>query len=598
MKKNLKSFLTLAMVGSMLISFAACGSKDNAGNTSAVTGNSTVSSASTSTEAKKDPYKIDVFTMLGNKAGDQTGWYAKMIKDRFNIEMNMIASNVEGGDTKFATMMAAGDLGDIVIFGNDTDNKWQDALKANALLDWTQNGLLDTYGKDITSNYSKAVDKNKLNFGGGKSVYGLGFSAANMPKGPSEGEFMTYQSDMRWDLYEKLGKPAINSPEEMLDVLKKMQELEPKSESGKPTYAFSMWADWDGNFMMNTKVFAALFGYDEGDGFNDAGFLLYNPEDGSMQDALDPNGWYIRVLKLYFKANQMGLVDPDSISQKFEDVQNKYKDGQVLFCWFPWLDSMYDTPERLAAGKGFRFVPIAGQKIISYGFDQNGGNRIISIGAKAEQPDRIMELINWMYTPEGIMANYNGPEGLTWEIKDGKPVLTDFGKKALPNNPVDVPAEFGGGNFKDGQNQMNFENVNRNSTNPATKEPYDYRLWTSYLQANTNTLIESWRSAMGGALTAKDYVVKNNLYTVKMPVFTGKAAETRPDALVQKQGQVATVIKQYSWKLIFAKDQANFDSLLSEMTKKAKGLGYDEVVKWNKDHAAQVYEFLKASESK
>ncbi|WP_252891626.1 hypothetical protein [Thermoclostridium stercorarium] len=65
--------------------------------------------------------------MLGNKAGEQTGWFAKIVKDKFNIEMNMIASNVEGGDTKFATMMASGDLGDIVIFGSDSDNKWLDA---------------------------------------------------------------------------------------------------------------------------------------------------------------------------------------------------------------------------------------------------------------------------------------------------------------------------------------------------------------------------------------------------------------------------------------------------------------------------------------
>lgn len=506
--------------------------------------------------------------------------------------MNMIASNVEGGDTKFATMMATGDLGDIVIFGSDTDNKWLDALRANALLDWTKDGLLDTYGKYIVENYPKAIEKNKISFGNGKSVYGLGHTVANMPDGPSEGEEMVYHSELRWDLYEQIGMPEIETPEDLLHVLKKMQELEPTSESGMPTYGFSIWSDWDGNMVMYVKAFAALFGYDEGDGFNNAGFLLYSPDDGDCQGALDPDGWYIRTLKLFFNANQMGLLDPDSISQKFDDVIRKYQDGAVLFSLFPWVCNVYNTPERVNQGKGFRYVPIKGQKIISYGFDERGGTRVISIGAKAEHPERLMELINWLYTPEGVMTNYNGPQGLTWEMKDGRPVLTEFGKQALPNNPVEVPAEFGGGTYQDGQNQMNFEFVHRNAINPETNEPYDFRLWTSYLEENTNPLIEKWRKAMG-ALTVKDYLMDNNMISVKKPVFMGRAPEIMPDELMQKQGQVATVIKQYSWRMMYAKDETEFNQLLSEMTTKAKGLGYDEVLKWNIDHAKEVYEFLR-----
>ncbi len=581
----------LALV--VILSITACNVTDVGQGMGTPTAKPTQSDAApdTSEPTGKELYKIDVFTMLGNKAGDQTGWFAKIAKDKFNIEMNMIASNVEGGDTKFATMMASGDLGDIVIFGSDADNKWQDALKANALLDWTANGLLDTYGKDIIANYSKAVEKNKINFGNGKSVYGLGHTVANMPNGPSEGEDMTYHSDMRWDLYEQLGKPEINSPEDMLPVLKGMQELEPLSESGMPTYAFSIWSDWDGNMVMYVKSFAALFGYDEGDGFNNAGFLLYSPDNGDCQGALDADGWYVRTLKLLFNANQMGLLDPDSISQKYDDVVRKFQDGAIFFSLFPWADNVYNTQERVELGKGFKFVPIKGQKVISYGFDERGGNRIISIGAKAGYPERLMELINWMYTPEGIMTNYNGPEGLTWEMKGGRPVLTEFGKQALPNNPVDVPKEYGGGTYQDGQNQMNFEFVHRNATNPENNEAYDYRLWTSVLEANASTLTKNWRDAMG-ALTTKDYLVNNDMISVKSPVFMGKAPEVISDELMQKQGQVATVIKQNSWKMMYAKDEAEFNQLLEEMTTKAKGLGYDEVFKWNVDHATEVYEYL------
>ena len=139
---------------------------------------------------------------------------------------------------------------------------------------------------------------------------------------------------------------------------------------------------------------------------------------------------------------------------------------------------------------------------------------------------------------------------------------------------------------------MNFEFVHRNAINPETNEPYDFRLWTSVLEESASTLVKNWRAAMG-ALTTKDYLIKNNMISVKKPVFMGKAPEVMPDELLQKQGQVATVIKQYSWRMMYAKDEAEFNQLLNEMTSKAKGLGYDEVFKWNVEHAKEVYEFLK-----
>lgn len=555
---------------------------------------STVYASATASGLENAPYRIDVFTLVGNYSGDQRGWFAKIIKDKFNIEMNIISSNIEGGsDAKFATMMASGDLGDVVVFGSDADNKWLDAISGGYLLDMAGSGILDKYGKDIVANYPKVIEKNRTMFGKGIGVYGLGYLAANMPPGPSEGRDMTEHTDMRWDLYEKLEKPVINSPEEMLGVLKDMQKLEPRSETGKPTYAFSIWSDWDGNMMMYVKAFAALFGYDEGDGFNNVGFLLFNPE-GDMQGCLDDSGWYIRILRLLYNANRIGLVDPDSISQKFNDVVNKYKDGQLLFSLFPFVDNVYNTPDRLAQGKAMYLVPVGGEKIISYGFNQYGKDRLISIGSKAEKPERIMELINWMYTPEGFSTVKNGPRGLTWNLDaEGKPVLTDFGRRALPNNEVPVPEEWGGGNFKDGNNQWNIDPIDAFSINPQFNEPYDYRMWSSVLKAEVPKALQNWRAAMGGFMSAKDYLIAKNMIVVKQPVYTGKAPEAMPETLTRKQVQCATVIKEYSWKCIFARDDAEFNSLLNGMVSKSKNLGYEEVLKWNKAHGQQVLDFLK-----
>lgn len=40
------------------------------------------------------PLKLTVFSTTANYAGPQTGWFAKVIKDKFNIELDIVASNL------------------------------------------------------------------------------------------------------------------------------------------------------------------------------------------------------------------------------------------------------------------------------------------------------------------------------------------------------------------------------------------------------------------------------------------------------------------------------------------------------------------------
>lgn len=62
---------------------------------------------------------VEVFDQLANYQGERKGWFAKVIKDKFNIKLNIVAPNVAGGgNTLFDTRAAAGNLGDIVIIGS------------------------------------------------------------------------------------------------------------------------------------------------------------------------------------------------------------------------------------------------------------------------------------------------------------------------------------------------------------------------------------------------------------------------------------------------------------------------------------------------
>jgi len=580
-----------------IISFTACSASPDNHTAYNITDAATDSDADNSEQNAaeyEEPYRIDVFTMLANYSGLQRGWFGKIVKDKFNMELNLIASNVDGGDVKFTSLLASGDLGDIIVFGDD-DSKYLNAISGGLLLDMTQNGLLDRYGQEIVTNYPKVLQKAKIHAGKGIRVYGLGYNAANMPGGPSEGDEMTWGPDLRWDLYARLGYPQIDKMEDYLPVLKQMQALEPVSESGRPVYGFSLWRDWDGDKMCLAKQYCNVYGYDESDNFNPYGYALISAEGDQYQSLLDPDSFYIKCLRLYFNANQMGLMDPDSISQTYEDAVNKMKDGQTLFSWFPWMDNIYNTQERQAEGKGFRLVPFSEEVVYSIGYNPYGGNRLISIGSHAQYPERIMQFINWLYSPEGFQINEAGPRGLTWDVDaNGKPYLTEFGMAALPNNPVKVPEEYGGLTFRDGQNQMNIDPIQPTSINPETGEAYDTRLWTSYLNTNPTKLVKDWREKMG-VINPREYFIKNGKIAIAEPVFLGVAPETMSNELQQKKGQVSSVIKEYSWKMVFAKNQAEFDQLYNEMLIKAEGLGYSDVLRWNIEQAKKIAQWRKKS---
>ena len=59
--------------------------------------------------------------------------------------------------------------------------------------------------------------------------------------------------------------------------------------------------------------------------------------------------------------------------------------------------------------------------------------------------------------------------------------------------------------------------------------------------------------------------------------------------LQQKSSQVGSVISEYSWKMVLASSEAEFEALRDEMIAKAKGLGYDDVVAFGVLQVEQLF---------
>ena len=575
-KKSNQRMLSAALIAGTL---AGCGS-DNSDSTESTAvestaGDSTESADSSDGETEgnskyKDFITVDVFDSMANYQGIQSGWFAKIVKDKFNMELNIIAQNVAGGgDTLFQTRSAAGDLGDLIITGCG-NGRLQNLVTAGLVIDMTD------YLKDAENvhRYDSAIETTSQ-LVEEDGIWAIpSESSSNSPTTSSEGLEPNYGAYLRWDAYKAAGYPELNTLEDLLPALQKIQEAVPTSDSGKQTYAISLFKDWDGNLMSNAKPEASLYGYDE------IGFVLAKADGSDYQSFIDSDSAYVRSLKFLFEANQMGLVDPESTTQNYDTLFAKYQDGQILFSPYPWLgQSAYNTDANKAEGKGFMLAPIADECIFSYGcqVNGNGGNAGIMIGSKAEDPQRLADFIDWLYSPEGIMescaqtASTCGPEGLTWEMKDGEPVLTDFGKQALYGETVNVPDEWGGGTWKDGVSALDYKAVNQLDVNPETGICYDYTTWSSVLENQDNTLYADWKTQTG-AETTMDYLTSHD--QILVAPGSGYAVPEEDSQISTLRGQCKASIVDYSWKMVFASNEDEFNSLLAEMQDTLEGRLY------------------------
>ena len=537
-------------------------------------------------EAADDYWEIQIYSELANYSGLQTGWYAKLLKDKFNVGFNIISST-EGGSDRFATQMISGNLGDLIFLSEANGQEHlSEAIQAGLIMDMS--GILEENAPFISTNFPLVLEKARKQFGDGEKVYALGQDAVPTTQeleidGGTDSWWGPYG---RWDLYAKLGYPEIKDIEDLVPVLKQMRDLEPVNENGEPVYAMSLWKDWDGSQMMAGTAFYDIFGWDAYQ------YVFAHATEDKTVELLDPDGIYFRTLKFYYDLNQEGLLDPDSITQTYPEVTTKEQTGRVLFNWFNPIKTNYNTNEHLNAGKAVTLLPMTNQQNYGYTGKPYGYGRTVSIGANCAQPERLMRIIDWVFSDEGLMETYNGPKGVVWDYDEtGAPAYTELGWTVYNDQMAEMPAEFGGGTFYEGNNKGFYVYPGINYNLASTGYPVNHDLWPCVLNKDVAPIMQDWRDHMGGALTSIQALINrgNILKTVNQAVFSTEPALQMDDILQQKFNQVSTVLVQYSWKMVFATDDAEYEALKAEMIEKAKGLGYDDVIAYDHLLIEQVY---------
>ncbi len=573
-----KKLISLLCAGAMTASLlAGCGSSSESADSSAASGSeksteTTAKADSTdSTASDGDTMTIEIFDVAANYQGVQTGWFAKVVKDRFNIELNIIAPQV-AGDAIYQTRSSSGNLGDILILESGQFKECVDA------------GLIKDISADIW-NYSNLADykdqidvlNNGLEGNDNGATYGIPTEMLSTSP-TSYSQDTIYSSPLlRWDLYKELGTPDIADLDGLLDVLEQMMEKHPTNDAGDACYAMSLWPDWDGGDGMLgiANVVQLTTWYGE----KIKGSAILKP-DGTFIPLTDKNGTYYKILKFLYEANQRGLVDPDSATQDWNSACAKMSAGQVYLMWYSWQTGFWNSTERLKDGKGFIFTPVADQEYYADADVYYGSGRVWAVGSQVddEKSAKIMEFLDWYASPEGLMFQHAGIEGFNYEVgEDGK--FTQINSNALMDN-LNVPEEWGGGGYSDGNNAINQWIVNANSINPLTGESYVVTYWSSYKEETLTDMKREWRERFDAEEPA-DYMKKNNKLIISPNVSVSLPIDTADISVIRNQCN--ETICDYSWRMIYASDDANFDALWDEMSKTLDGYGFQDLVKFDTD---------------
>lgn len=538
----------------------------------------------------REPITLTVFSELANSAGEQGGWFAKELKDRFNVTLNFVSTNVDGN--AWASGVSAGNLGDIINLG-DLGDHFTTALDAGLLLDWDE---LDLEPYENINAYLPAAIQKVSDFAaeaGHEGTYGFTYGVALEDGAWAELTDPTYALQIRFDAWEKAGKPELKTLEDLPDFLQALQDAVPETETGEKVYAYGGFPDWEDCVMKFTWDLMTYYGYQEYD------FLGVNYATRDVVNPLEEGSLYYRALKVNNELYRRGLFDPESSSQNFDTYNTKLAAGRYLMCLWGWIINNYNSVEKAADKNGFVTFLIEDSAPAMQTISTSGSNRMWALGADCEYPERALEIIDWLCTEEGMIIQNYGPKGLTWDYNaEGIPEMTEFGWQCQEDKSnTQMPAEYGGGTYQDGESWFNHETIKLEQMIPGKDYSFSYKGWPCYVEHYATPLSTAWSEEYAdGATSGVELYRMKNQVSVQSPAAIAYSKAALSDEGQQKRAQFAPVMKEYSWKCVYAESDEEFDETWNTMVETCKSYGYDDVVEEKMADIENCFAYMDAND--
>lgn len=313
---------------------------------------------------------------------------------------------------KISLMAASGDYPDFVYAKGDS-NIIVDAKGFIDLRDY-----IEKYGpniKKLYGDYLKRLTWSQQD----KSIYFFGAYGVNQQQWQPGGATFNLQHAV----VKELGYPQLKTVKDYENAIKAYKDKHPTID-GQPTIGLSLLADdWRILISVTNPAVFATGGPDDGEWFVDP-----NTQKAVLHHTRPEEKEYFKWLN---HMNDIGLVDPESFVQKYDQYKAKISSGRVLGI----LDAKWEYNEAeqalRKAGKDDRMYgqyPIVLDDRFKYHDFQDAGYSAgwgVGITKSCKDPVRAVKFVDWLSTDEAQILNNWGIEGVNYKTENGKRVIAE-----------------------------------------------------------------------------------------------------------------------------------------------------------------------------
>ncbi|MBE6958603.1 MAG: extracellular solute-binding protein [Ruminococcaceae bacterium] len=367
-----------------------------------------------------------------------------------------------------------------------------------------------------------------------------------------------------WEAYETIGCPAINTWDDLIDVLKQMKEVYPENDKGDPTYGARLFAN-DGSYFYSIYNWYVVNGVD----VNDLPYFVEcNAVTESFDYILDDDSLYKEGLKFFNKMYREGLVDPDSMTSTRAQQQAMVTAGAALAGWAgaPGWEQYGYYPVYIGESVSLR-------NETGYPFGSSG---YLAISAATENVEACLKLLDMFANPDDLITISCGPKGELWDVDDsGKGYVTDKGYRYWTHGDT---VKIKGEEFV----LFNTQYLLNTGAMTSYGIPWSVGGCWELVEYNASTdLFASWKETYPGysgfreMLLDKDQFV-NEPFHANASQFAAETDDARKLIMNAAKAEIVTA----SWKMIYAKTDAEFEQLWDAAVAKCEEAGIKAVYEW------------------
>jgi putative aldouronate transport system substrate-binding protein len=538
-KFNPKSIAILLVLSLVLALFAGCSNNTNeTASDEKGADKPKVSADEPGWKSDTSPITFDWyvnFSWYAHKWGDDV--VSKYVTDKTGVSVNFISPAGNEAE-KMNTMIASGKLPDFITLG-----WWEDAVKKmiEGELVLPINELADQYDPY----FFKVADGAKVEWFKQEDGNTYGYpNASSSPKDfdkykelkPSNQTFL-----VRKDMYEAIGSPDMSTPEGFLSALEAAKKKYPEV-NGAPLIPFGLNEFTD---VGNTSLEDYLQNF----------LAIPMEKDGKVYDRNeDPD--YIAWLKTFREANSKGLLAKDIFIDKRPQMEEKIAQGRYFAMLYQRSDLAAQQLALYAKDPNSVYIAVDGPAnsagdAPTLAGDSISGWTVTLISKDVKDKERAIQFLTYLISEEGQKDLYLGKEGETYEEVDGKLQFKAEVLELLNQDRAAFDQKYGG-SFK--YWMLMDTNMSLDWAPPAA-EPFKQ--------------LEDWTKGKTMSFAAFDGIDP-----------TGTSAEgVAASKIAQEWGKTLP-------KLLLAKSDKEFDTILKEFKEKRDSYGYDKVVEYQQ----KIYE--------